>query len=92
MALRCRIINLIDDCTRLAVASKPLASCTTAAAFDAFSPAPTRWGWPARFLSDNAKAFRYGLAAAVAALGVGPATPAPTTPRPAAKWNASTRP
>jgi transposase InsO family protein len=65
-----KIINVVDDCTRVAVASTAVLSCTTAAAVDAFAAAATVWGWPARFLSDNAKAFRHGLADAMAALKI----------------------
>jgi transposase InsO family protein len=65
-----RILNMIDDCSRVAVASNAMATCTTAATVETFLTAADSWGWPARFLSDNAKAFRYGLAEAVAALGI----------------------
>src|SRR5690606_22566734 len=40
------------------------------AAFEAMTAAATRWEWPQRFLSDNAKAYKHTLAAAVGALGV----------------------
>jgi transposase InsO family protein len=65
-----KIINVIDDRSRLAVASMVVMACTAAAAFSAFTAGAARWGWPERFLSDNAKAFRHGLAAALAALGI----------------------
>ncbi|MGH8927943.1 MAG: integrase core domain-containing protein [Acidimicrobiia bacterium] len=66
-----KIINIVDDCTRVAVASKAVMTCSTAAAFDAFVEGADRWGWPARFLSDNAKAFRHGLTEALHRLGIG---------------------
>lgn len=65
-----KIINIIDDCSRTLVASVAVTSCTGTAAFNAFATAAAEWGWPARFLSDNAKAFRHGLADALAALGI----------------------
>jgi transposase InsO family protein len=65
-----RIITLIDDCTRLCPGLKAVETVNGATAFDAFSGAAGRWGWPQRFLSDNAQAYRACLAAAVGALGV----------------------
>jgi transposase InsO family protein len=65
-----KIINILDDCTRVVVASKAVPSCTTATALDAFVEGADRWGWPARFLSDNAPAFRHGLAEALRQLGI----------------------
>lgn len=65
-----KIITLIDDCTRLCPGLKAVRSATGAAAFDAFSTAAAQWGWPSRFLSDNAKAYKDTLAAAVGSLGV----------------------
>lgn len=65
-----KIINVIDDCTRVCIASIAAASCTGADAFDAMASGAARWGWPERFLSDNAKAFRAILAPALAELGI----------------------
>ena len=65
-----KIINIIDDCTRLLIASRAVPACTAASAFDTFIAGAQTYGWPARFLSDNAKAFRHGLTDALAALGV----------------------
>lgn len=65
-----KIITLIDDCTRLCPGLTAVAKVTGAAAFEAFSDAADIWGWPQRFLSDNATTYRHTLAAAVAALGV----------------------
>lgn len=65
-----KIIALIDDCSRVAVALKAVPTCTTASAFQAFSEAAERWGWPARFLSDNATYFRRGLGEALGVLGI----------------------
>jgi transposase InsO family protein len=65
-----RIITLIDDCTRLCPGLKAVESANGEAAFEAFSAAAEKWGWPQRFLSDNANAYKITLAAAVGALGV----------------------
>ncbi len=65
-----KILNIIDDCTRVAVASVALDTCTGAATVDTFVAAAVQWGWPARFLSDNAGAFRNVLADAMAPLGI----------------------
>lgn len=65
-----KIITLVDDCTRFCPGLKAVTSATGEAALDAFTTAADQWGWPQRFLSDNAKAYRDTLAAAVGALGV----------------------
>jgi hypothetical protein len=54
----------------VAVSSVAVLTCTTAAAFAAVSAGAARWGWPARFLSDNATAFRHGLADMLGHLGI----------------------
>jgi transposase InsO family protein len=71
------IINVIDDCTRVAVASVAVAVCTIATAWDALCRGAEMWGWPARVLSDNGAAFRGdtragggGIEASLAALGI----------------------
>jgi transposase InsO family protein len=66
-----KILNVVDDHSRLAVASTAMATCTGAGALAALAVAAAIVGWPARILSDNAKAFRDTLAAALAAIGVG---------------------
>jgi hypothetical protein len=65
-----KIINVLDDHSRVAVSSLAVLACTAAVAFAAFSEGAARWGWPARFLSDNAKAFRHGLAEMLRHLGI----------------------
>lgn len=65
-----KIINIIDDCSRVLIRSKAEHRCTTETALRAFVDGAEQWGWPARFLSDNAKAFRFGLAEAAALLGI----------------------
>jgi transposase InsO family protein len=66
-----KIVNVIDDCTRVAVASRAAYSPTAAAIFEAFTDAAAEWGWPERVLCDNAKAHRYTLTDALAELGIG---------------------
>ena len=65
-----KILNVIDDHSRLAVACVPMQTCTGAATFDALAQAASVLGWPQRFWSDNAKAFTVTLANAVQPLGV----------------------
>lgn len=65
-----KIITLIDDCTRLCPGLTAVETASGEAAFKAFSAAAEKWGWPERFLSDNATAYKHTLAAAVGALGV----------------------
>jgi transposase InsO family protein len=65
-----KILNVLDDHSRLLVASSAMRSCTGAGALAVVAGAAVILGWPARFLSDNAKAFRHTLATALALLGV----------------------
>lgn len=65
-----KVITLIDDCTRLCPSLKAVDSVNGETAFDAFTIAAENWGWPERFLSDNAKAYKISLANAVRPLGV----------------------
>ncbi len=65
-----KILNVIDDHSRLLVASTAMLTCTGAATLTALAHAATIVGWPARFLSDNAKAFRHVLADALRPLGI----------------------
>ena len=68
------IINVIDDCTRLLIASTAVGTCTTANSWDALCHGAARWGWPERVLSDNGTAFRGqgngGLIPSLMALGI----------------------
>jgi transposase InsO family protein len=69
------IINVIDDCTRVLIASMAVTTCTTANSWDTLCHGAQRWGWPERVLSDNGMAFRGpagngGLLPALAALGI----------------------
>lgn len=65
-----KIITLVDDCTRICPGLKAVETVNGNTAFEAFSDAADRWGWPTRFLSDNASAYKHTLAAALGALGV----------------------
>ena len=65
-----KILNVIDDHSRLLVASVAMPTATGAAALAALAEAATTLGWPARFQSDNAASFRFVLADALAELGV----------------------
>jgi transposase InsO family protein len=52
-----RIINLIDDHSRLNVDSLAVAVCTSARVWEAFARAVSRHGLPAEFLDDNGRAY-----------------------------------
>lgn len=65
-----KIVDVLDDCTRTCVASQAVASCTGTEALDAMATGAARWGWPERFLSDNARAFRHTLARSLGELGI----------------------
>lgn len=80
------IINVIDDCTRVLIASVAVSTCTTANSWDALCAGAQQWGWPERVLSDNGRAFRGaagqgGLLPALAALGIGDAHSRPYHPQ-----------
>jgi transposase InsO family protein len=76
-----KILNVLDDHSRLLVAAAAVERCTGAAAFAALAPAAAVLGWPQRIFSDNAKAFRYVLAEAVACLGVAASHTRPYRPQ-----------
>lgn len=65
-----KILNVLDDCTRLLVDSRAALSMTGAFALSVVAGAAETLGWPERFLSDNAKAFRHVLADALGELGI----------------------
>jgi transposase InsO family protein len=65
-----KILNILDDHSRYCVASTAMTRCTGAAALGVIAAAAVFLGWPERFWSDNARAFRLTLAAALAPLGV----------------------
>jgi transposase InsO family protein len=65
-----KILDVLDDHSRYAVACTAMPQCTGAAAFDAIATAARFIGWPQRFWSDNARTFTGVLATALAPLGV----------------------
>lgn len=65
-----KIINIVDDHSRLLAGSTAAQTTNTDTVFTAFCDAADRWGWPERFLSDNAPEFKHGLADAVRPLGI----------------------
>ena len=64
-----KIINVLDDCTRVLVASRAVTACTADAVFDTLMRGANEWGLPERTLCDNAKA-HHALHDALAALGI----------------------
>jgi transposase InsO family protein len=65
-----KILNVEDDHSRYCVASTAMSGCTGAATLAVLAAAATLSGWPARFWSDNATAFKATLATALAPIGV----------------------
>jgi transposase InsO family protein len=65
-----KIINIIDDCTRVAPACLAVPTATAAAIFEAFTAGAERWGWPERVLWDNARA-HHALTDTLGSLGIG---------------------
>lgn len=68
-------IDVIDDCSRVLVASRAVDVCTTANSWETLCQAAQQWGWPERLLSDNGMAFRGpggtgGIVPALSAIGV----------------------
>ena len=76
-----KILNVIDDHSRLLVASTAMVSCTGTAALDAVADAAATLGWPTRIQSDNATTFRYVLADALRSVGVAAAHSRPNHPQ-----------
>ena len=76
-----KILNVIDDHSRLLVASTAVAACTGARALAVVAEAAAALGWPARFQSDNASSFRHVLADALRPLGVDAAHSRPHHPQ-----------
>jgi transposase InsO family protein len=76
-----KILNALDDHSRLLVTSTAVESCTGAAALAALASAATVLGWCERVWTDNAKAFRHTLADALGHLGVTASHTRPYSPR-----------
>ena len=93
------ILNIIDDHSRLLTASAARLTYRAADVVTVFRAAAAAHGLPASMLSDNGAVFtgkprghgRVALEIDLAALRIASGTPAPTTRRPAAKSNGSTR-
>src|SRR5687767_3587099 len=56
-----KVINVIDDCSRLNVASIAVSSCTKQAVLDTLLNAGQACGFPERILSDNGTALRAAI-------------------------------
>jgi transposase InsO family protein len=65
-----KIINVLDDCSRLAVASCVARTCTLAAVWATVSDGAGRYGWPERFLTDNSRSFSGRFERNLAEVGV----------------------
>jgi len=76
-----KILNVIDDHSRLLVASTAMRACTGAAALAVLADAAATLGWPQRFQSDNASTFRHVLADALRPLGIAAAHSRPNHPQ-----------
>lgn len=64
------IINALDDCSRLAVASRVFTRATLATTWETMTGATERFGWPERMLTDNGSIFGPSFAENLAAVGV----------------------
>lgn len=76
-----KILNVLDDHSRLLPESRALAACTGEAALEVVAAGAAILGWPARFQSDNFSGFRYTLAEALRAFGVAAAHSRPHHPQ-----------
>eukprot|EP01041_Mallomonas_annulata_P019027 gene19027-38210_t len=65
-----KILDIIDDHSRLAVASRAMQACDGPNVLATMAEAAREHGWPERFWSDNARVFTLTLANAVEPLGV----------------------
>jgi transposase InsO family protein len=65
-----KILNVLDDHSRLLLDSRAMATCTGVASLDALFGAAELLGWPTRIQSDNARTFRDQVASALEHLGV----------------------
>ena len=93
------ILNVLDDHSRLLAASRTFPTTKAGDVVESFHQAANDYGYPASMLTDNGAIFtaesRHGTCAIeleLLGLGSPTSTPAPTTLRPAARSNASTRP
>ena len=92
------VLNVIDDHSRLCVASRAFVTTRSPDVVRTLHKAAETWGYPQRFLTDNGRIFTTPVGAGLGAmeaelfaLGIATNTRGPTIPRPAARSNASTR-
>ena len=64
------IINVVDDCSRLAVRAYVVERATLASAWDAIADGADRYGWPERVLTDNGSIFGPTFEQNLAAVGI----------------------
>jgi transposase InsO family protein len=64
------IINVVDDCSRLAVGSEAVPRATLETAWTTMVNGAARYGWPERALADNGSVFGPVFAHNLAAVGV----------------------
>jgi len=93
------VLNLLDDHSRFCVASVALRTVKAADVLETFYLAAESYGYPAKFLSDNAAVFsgtprkgRVVLESELDRLGIQSRHSSPYHPRPAAKLSVSTKP
>ena len=93
------VLNVIDDHSRLCVASRVFVSTRSPDVVRTLHRAAGQWGYPEKFLTDNGAIFRASkgggvgdMEAELLSLGIASNTGGPTIPRPRARSNASTRP
>ena len=65
-----KIVNVLDDCSRVAVASVAMGTVNSERALEAILAGAAAWALPERMLADNGPPYRDTLAAALAQLGV----------------------
>jgi transposase InsO family protein len=75
-----KIINVLDDCSRVVPACRAVPTATAGAVFDALGCGAREWGWPERMLWDNAKA-HHALTGTLATLGIATGHPRPYHPQ-----------
>lgn len=76
-----KIINVLDDCSRVLIASVAAITVSTERALNAVLAGAGTWGLPERMLSDNGPPYRDTLAAALGELGVAFAHSRPRHPQ-----------
>jgi len=75
-----KILNVVDDHSRLNIASTAMLVCSGEQSLHALADAAVAHGWPERLWSDNARAFTITVANALAPLGVAASHTRPYSP------------